>query len=44
MSYNGKVYMGIVTDAGIIKNPDVLTHLFEKELKKMTRSAASRSK
>ena len=44
MSYNGKVYMGIVTDAGIIKNPDVITHLFEKELKKMTRSAASRAK
>ncbi len=38
MSYNGKVYMGIVTDTGLVKDPDVITKAFVNEFRQMERS------
>jgi diacylglycerol O-acyltransferase len=32
MSYNGKVYMGIVTDEGLVSDPDMVVDAFTAEL------------
>jgi hypothetical protein len=34
MSYNGKVYMGLVTDNVLVKDPDVIIKGFAAELKR----------
>ena len=34
MSYNGKVYMGLVTDDVLIKDPDLIVRAFASELKR----------
>jgi diacylglycerol O-acyltransferase len=35
MSYNGKVYMGIVTDEGLVSDPDSIVNAFTEELNRM---------
>jgi hypothetical protein len=32
MSYNGKVYMGLVTDEGLVNDPDAIVAAFTNEL------------
>lgn len=38
MSYDGKIYMGIVTDEGLINDPDAIVSYFRTELKQMGRA------
>lgn len=37
MSYNGKVYMGLVTDSQLVPDPDVVTKAFGQEIKAMSK-------
>lgn len=44
MSYNKKVYMGIVTDIGLVKDPDYVTKAFADEIKLMEKSLTGKKK
>jgi len=39
MSYNGKVYFGVVTDIGLVNDPDVITSAFTAELNRLQQGA-----
>ena len=43
MSYNKKVYMGIVTDIGLVKDPDYVIKAFSDELKAMGKSLKTKT-
>jgi WS/DGAT/MGAT family acyltransferase len=40
MSYNNKVYLGVVTDKKVVDDPDFITKAFEAELRSMNRVLA----
>ena len=38
LAYNGRVRLGVVSDAGQMANPEVVTKSFEEEIRTLTRS------